>query len=53
MTQILHVIFPEFCLVDKLKETRALTGFTRIFPETDQPLASSTISFMASTTTTG
>ena len=31
--------FSRILLVDKLKETRALTGFTRIFPETDQPLA--------------
>ncbi|GAA6616837.1 DrmB family protein [Scytonema sp. NUACC26] len=30
--------FSRIMLVDKLKETRALTGFTRIFPETDQPL---------------
>ncbi|MBW4670346.1 MAG: DUF1998 domain-containing protein [Cyanomargarita calcarea GSE-NOS-MK-12-04C] len=31
--------FSRILLVDKLKETRALTGFTRIFPETDQPLS--------------
>jgi len=30
--------FSRILLVDKLKETRVLTGFTRIFPETDQPL---------------
>ncbi len=30
--------FSRIMLVDKLKETRALTGFTRILPETDQPL---------------
>ncbi len=30
--------FSKIMLVDKLKETRVLTGFTRILPETDQPL---------------
>ncbi|MGJ5676837.1 MAG: DrmB family protein [Nostochopsis sp.] len=30
--------FSRIMLVDKLKETRVLTGFTRILPETDQPL---------------
>lgn len=30
--------FSRIMLVDKLKETRALTGFTRIFPETEQTL---------------
>ncbi|BDA71633.1 hypothetical protein CAL7716_057990 [Calothrix sp. PCC 7716] len=30
--------FSKIMLVDKLKETRVLTGFTRIFPETDRPL---------------
>ncbi len=30
--------FSRIMLVDKLKETKALTGFTRIFPETDQSL---------------
>ena len=28
--------FSQIMLVDKLRETRALTGFTRIFPENDQ-----------------
>ncbi|NEU73110.1 DUF1998 domain-containing protein [Hassallia byssoidea VB512170] len=32
--------FSRIMLVDKLKETRALTGFTRIFPETDQQVPS-------------
>jgi hypothetical protein len=30
--------FSRIMLVDKLKETRVLTGFTRILPETEQPL---------------
>ncbi len=30
--------FSRIMLIDKLKETRALTGFTRIFPETEQSL---------------
>jgi len=30
--------FSQIMLIDKLKETRALTGFTRICPETDQSL---------------
>lgn len=30
--------FSKIMLVDKLKETRVLTGFTRILPETEQPL---------------
>jgi hypothetical protein len=30
--------FSRIMLVDKLRETRALAGFTRIFPETEQPL---------------
>jgi hypothetical protein len=30
--------FDRIMLVDKLRETRALVGFTRIYPETDQPL---------------
>jgi hypothetical protein len=32
--------FERIMLVDKLKETRALAGFTRIFPENDQSLTS-------------
>jgi hypothetical protein len=30
--------FSRVVLVDKLRETRALTGFTRVFAESDQPL---------------
>jgi hypothetical protein len=30
--------FSRIMLIDKLKETRVLTGFTRILPETEQPL---------------